>query len=284
MQVAKKIIFDQLSPIYPKQEIESLSRLIFEKVLGLTRIQIHLNQHETISEANLAQIKEIVNRLCHFEPIQYILGETQFYSLHLKVTPAVLIPRQETEELVDWIIKANMEITPKILDIGTGSGCIPIALAKNIPGSAAQGWDISMEALKVAQENAQINEVTVNFHCVDILKPINQFVDSKFDIIVSNPPYIPTSEQSFMDKNVTQYEPHLALFVPDNEPLIFYNRITDLAAKHLKTGGFIYFEINEKYGTQSAELLQSKGFTNIVTKRDINGKIRMIKGEKHWIN
>ena len=141
-----------------------------------------------------------------------------------------------------------------------------------------------MEALKVAQENAQINEVTVNFHCVHILKPINQFIDSKFDIIVSNPPYIPTSEQFFMDKNVTQYEPHLALFVPDNEPLIFYHKITDLAAMHLKTGGFLYFEINEKYGTQCAELLQSKGFTNIVTKTDINGKIRMIKGEKHWIN
>ncbi len=284
MQVAKKIISDQLSTIYPKQEIESLSRLIFEKVLGLSRIQIHLNQSKILSAANLTQIKEIVNRLSQFEPIQYILGETEFYGLPLNVNRAVLIPRQETEELVEWIISDHRQLSPNILDIGTGSGCIPIALAKNLPGSTATGWDISTEALRVAAENALRNEVKVDFFCVDILKPDLLDHHGKFDIIVSNPPYIALSEQPKMDRNVTHYEPHLALFVPDNDPLIFYRKITELASCLLNPKGLLYFEINEKYGTEMGELLQSKGFRIIELRKDINGKARMMKGEKNSIN
>ncbi len=280
MQVAKKMIRDQLASIFPKQEIESLTRLIFEKVLGLSPIQIHLNQKETISAANLAQIKEIINRLTQFEPIQYVLGETEFYNSLFKVNPSVLIPRPETEELVDWIIKDNKELTPAILDIGTGSGCIPVSLVKNLPGASANGWDISPDALVVATLNAQINCVKVDFECVNILEPIETRHYGKYDIIVSNPPYVTISEQPFMQPNVINFEPHLALFVPDTDPLIFYRKITDLAACLLKEKGSVYFEINEKYGAETAELLHTKGFINILIKKDINGKERMIKGEK----
>lgn len=280
MQVAKKLIFDQLSPIYPKQEIESMSILIFEKILGLSRIQIHLNQNKTISGANLAQIKEIINRLIQLEPIQHILGETEFYGSLFKVNRAVLIPRPETEELVDWIVHDYKQSAPSILDIGTGSGCIPIALVKNLPGAYAEGWDISTEALEVARENALYNQVKVEFHCVDLFKYHIHQKDKKYDVLVSNPPYVTTSDRALMLQNVTSYEPHIALFVPDTDPLVFYQALADLAIARLKPGGNLYLEINEKFGTETTELLRSKGFININLKKDINGKDRMIKGGK----
>jgi release factor glutamine methyltransferase len=280
MQAAKKLILDHLSPIYSRQEIESISKLIFENILGFSRLQVHLNQHETISAANLTQIKEILNRLTQFEPIQYILGETEFYGIRLKVSPGVLIPRPETEELVDWIISDCKQSTPALLDIGTGSGCIPIAFVKNIPGASAEGWDISADALTIANENATINNVMVIFHHADILKSVLPDNNNKFDIIVSNPPYVTIAEQQLMQKNVLDYEPHIALFVPDNDALVFYRAIADLAVIRLKPGGHLYFEINERYENETAELLASKGFINIILKKDINGKFRMIKAEK----
>ncbi len=280
MQIAKKLISDQLSTIYPKEEIESLSRLILEKVSGLSRIQVQLSRDETISSANLVQIKEIINRLLQFEPIQYIFGETEFYGLLFKVNPAVLIPRPETEELVDWIINDYRQLTPAILDIGTGSGCIPVSLVKNLPGSSADGWDISRDALDVACENAQRNGVEVNFQWFDILEPFKIQQIEQYDIIVSNPPYIPISDQTSMPKNVTLFEPHMALFVPDSDPPIFYKKIADLAIQQLKRGGILYLEINEKFGNETAELLALAGFENIILKTDINGKDRMIRGEK----
>jgi len=277
MQTAKKIILDHLTPYYGKQEIESISKLIFEKVLGLSRLQVHLNQHTTISAANLAQIKEITDRLIRFEPIQYILGETEFYGSILKVNRAVLIPRPETEELVDWIIHDYKDLAPSILDIGTGSGCIPISLVKNLPCASAEGWDISADALVVAKENAKMNHVETDFLYADILNLVYPSQIEKFDIIVSNPPYVTTSEQPLMLKNVTDFEPSVALFVPDADPLIFYRAIADLAIQHLKRGGNLYFEINERYGNKVVELLSSKGFFKTDLKKDINGKDRMIK-------
>lgn len=279
MQVAKKLIYDQLSSKYPRQEIESISKLIFEKVLGLSRLQVYLHQHETISPANLAQITEIVNRLIQFEPIQYILGETEFYGLPLKVNAAVLIPRPETEELVDWIINNNPPKNPIILDIGTGSGCIPIALSKKLPGASVDGWDISGEALMVAKENAELNQVKVNFIDADVLSQGYPAQPQKYDIIVSNPPYVTVSEQLSMLKNVIDYEPHIALFVPDTDPLLFYRAIADIAINQLKPGGKLYFEINEQFGNETADLLSSKGFKNIIVRKDINGKERMLKAE-----
>jgi len=280
MQVAKKLILDRLSSLYSRQEIESLTRLIFEKFPGFSRLQVHLNQHETISAANLAQIKEITDRLTRFEPIQYILGDTEFYGLTLKVNRAVLIPRPETEELVDWIIKDCHLLNPAILDIGTGSGCIPISLVKNIPGASAEGWDISTDALMVAKENAEINKVKIDFIYADILNLDYPSHHNKYDIIASNPPYVTTSEQPVMLSNVIDYEPHIALFVPDAKALVFYRAIADMAQISLKPGGNLYFEINEKYGPEITELLASKGFINILLKKDINGKTRMIKAEK----
>lgn len=279
MQVAKKFIYDQLSSKYPRQEIESISKLIFEKILGLTRIQVYLNQHETISPANLAQITEIVNRLIQFEPIQYILGETEFYGLPLKVNAAVLIPRPETEELVDWIINNKPPLSPIILDIGTGSGCIPIALSKKLPEASVDGWDISNEALKVARENAELNKAKVNFSYADVLNQSYPVQPQKYDIIVSNPPYVTVSEQLSMLKNVIDYEPHIALFVPDTDPLIFYRAIADIAINQLKQGGKLYFEINEQFGNETADLLSLKGFKNIIVKKDINGKVRMLRAD-----
>ena len=279
MQVTKKLIADKLSPFYCKQEIESITRLIFEKVLGLSRLQMHLNQHETISSANLVQITEITNRLIQFEPIQYLLGDTEFYGCKLKVRPTVLIPRPETEELVDWIIKDCQQLNPAILDIGTGSGCIPISLVRHIKEASAFGWDISDEALIVARENATINHVKVNFAYADVLNHIYPSTLPKFDIIVSNPPYITHSEQHLMFHNVIDYEPHIALFVSDDDPLIFYREISDLAINKLKAGGWLYFEINERFGNEITDLLTLKGFKNIILKKDINGKERMIRAE-----
>ena len=279
MQVAKKLIYDNLSPLYCKQEIESISKLIFEKVLGFSRLQVYLNQHETISTANLAQIKDIVNRLIQFEPIQYILGETEFYGLRLKVNPAVLIPRPETEELVDWIIHDCHVQNPVILDIGTGSGCIPIALSKNLIGATIESWDISNEALMVARMNAEINKVNIDFIYADVLRLTHPAQKQEFDIIVSNPPYITESEQLLMLKNVLDYEPHVALFVPTADPLIFYRKIADIAITQLNSGGKLFFEINEQFGNETADLLSLKGFKNIVLRKDINGKNRMIKAE-----
>jgi len=279
MQVAKKLIYDQLSSKYHRQEIESISKLIFEKVHGLSRLQVYLNQHKTISPANLAQITEIVNRLIQFEPIQYILGETEFYGLSLKVNAAVLIPRPETEELVDWILNNKPPLNPLILDIGTGSGCIPIALSKKLPGASVDGWDISSEALMVARENAELNQAKVNFIYADVLNQGYPAQPQKYDIIVSNPPYVTASEQLSMLKNVIDYEPHIALFVPDTDPLIFYRAIADIAINQLKPGGKLYFEINEQFGNETADLLSLKGFKNIIIKKDINDKERMLKAE-----
>ena len=277
MLVAKNLISHSLSPIYSKEEIESITKLIFENVLGLTRLQVYLNQHETISATNLAQIKEIISRLSHFEPIQYILGETDFYGLKFIVNQAVLIPRPETEELVEWIVNDYKNLGPKILDIGTGSGCIPVSLLKNLPNASVEAWDISNEALEVAKMNASLNQVDIGFLYADVLNSVFPEHQKSYDIIVSNPPYVTQSEQSQMLKNVTDYEPRLALFVPDSDPLVFYRLIADFALMRLKPDGNLYFEINERFGNEVVELLKSKGFSNVVLKKDINGKDRMVK-------
>lgn len=278
MQAAKKFISDQLSPIYPKEEIAGITKLIFEKVLKLSGIQLHLQKEEAISAANLAEIKDIVNQLVQFKPIQYILGESHFYGLTFKVTESVLIPRSETEELVDWIIKDYAELAPKILDIGTGSGCIPISLLLHIPKASAEAWDISEQALVVANENAINNKVKVSFHHLDLFKAPEE--PDKYDVIVSNPPYVTDSEKELMHQNVLNYEPHTALFVTDQDPLLFYAKIAELALIDLKPNGHLYLEINEQFGSQTLELLSAKGYVNLVLKKDLNGKDRMIKAQR----
>ncbi len=275
-----RMITDKLSPYYPQGEIRGFINLIFEHLFGLSIIKIHLYQHDQNPDAKLSEIEEIIERLINYEPIQYILGETEFYGLKFKVNSAVLIPRPETEELVDWILQDSPGKNSTVLDIGTGSGCIAIALAKNRPDLHVEGWDISEEALEVARQNAETNNVNVSFLKVDILNQNIISEDKTYELIVSNPPYVTPSEKSSLLKNVIDHEPHTALFVPKNDPLIFYNEIADFGIKFLNQEGQLYFEINENLGNEVQSLLKSKRFANIVLRRDINGKDRMIRCEK----
>ena len=216
------------------------------------------------------KIKKIVRDLKKQKPLQYILGETEFYGMKFKMNEHTLIPRPETEELVGWILKEEFS---SALDIGTGSGCIAITLAKNT-NAKITAIDVSEDALQVAKENARINEVEINFLQQDILETTSL---PKVDVIVSNPPYVLESEKQKMKTTVLQYEPHLALFTPDKEPLLFYKKIGNLSAKSLNCGGKLFFEINEQYGAEISEMLSKIGFVDIALKKDINDKDRMIK-------
>lgn len=230
-----------------------------------------------IQEDSYKQILTILSELKSYKPIQYILKETTFFNLPFIVNSNVLIPRPETEELVDWIIQENKNKSIRILDIGTGSGCIAISLAKNLPDSIIFACDISVEALNQAQKNSELNSVDINIMQLDILDS-NVQLNEKFDVIVSNPPYITEKEKVLMHKNVLDYEPEQALFVPNENPLVFYEAIINFGLTHLKPKGSIYLEINEAYGKETALLLKKDHFTNTTLKKDINEKDRMLKG------
>ena len=277
---SKNTIREKLSPIYSPEEAESLSRLILEHVTGFSRLQLHLHQSDRLSEPKIMQIGEILNRLATHEPIQYILGEADFYGLKFSVTPAVLIPRAETEELVDWIISEEKETCKSLLDIGTGSGCIPIAIDRHATIGKIEGWDISAEALEIARQNAMRNDSRVQFSLQDIFDTSSLPESAKWDVIVSNPPYVLTEESALMEQNVVGFEPHLALFVPDNDPLLFYRTIARFAAAHLQPHGMLYFEINERMGERTSELLREQGFSEILTRKDLQGKERMIRAKR----
>jgi len=266
----------ELAGIYAKGEIESLIFLIFEKLKGYSRTQLLLANEEQLDENDRKEVHEIIGRLKNHEPIQYILGLTEFYSLPFYTVPGVLIPRPETEELVQWIIQENKHSKPTILDMGTGTGCIAISLRKNIPQSTALACDISPVCITTALRNSLLNNSEVSVFEYDILKETPDIQFPELDIIVSNPPYIRETEKSLMEKNVLDHEPELALFVADERPLIFYERIADFSRFHLKNQGQLYFEINEAFGPECCEMLQKKGFSEIVLKKDINGKDRMI--------
>ncbi len=277
---SKNTIREKLSPIYLPEEAESLSRLILEHVTGFSRLQLHLHQSDRLPEPKIMQIGEILNRLATHEPIQYILGEADFYGLKFCVTPAVLIPRAETEELVDWIISEEKETCKSLLDIGTGSGCIPIAIDRHATIGKIEGWDISAEALEIARQNAMRNDSRVQFSLQDIFDTSSLPESAKWDVIVSNPPYVLTEESALMEQNVVGFEPHLALFVPDNDPLLFYRTIARFAAAHLQPHGMLYFEINERMGERTSELLREQGFSEILTRKDLQGKERMIRAKR----
>ena len=284
MEKTTAYIKETLSALYTPEEVRCFIRLIFSHVCRLSYNQQILCKDKQISQKEKEEIFAIVDRLKLFEPLQYILGETEFYSLPLKVNPSVLIPRPETEELVDLIIKSSKtyESTNSfplhILDIGTGSGCIAIALAKHIPKATVTAIDISEEALQKAKENAQLNNTDINLLKTDILNTpqATAFIHSRFDIIVSNPPYITNKEKCSMSANVLENEPHCALFVPDKDPLLFYNAIADFAQQKLEPEGMIYFEINAKYDTEIKDMLCKKGFANINVICDLSGKNRFI--------
>ena len=255
----------QLETAYPKDEAQALAWWIVEEETGLTRSQLLCGCKDTTFSSHM---QEIVSRLLHFEPIQYIFGHTSWNGLDLKVTPATLIPRPETAELVEKIINHKFEILNcRVLDIGTGSGCIAIAIKKAHPSWHVTGIDISSEAIDVAKENAKRNEVDVAFEVADIFD-----FNGDFDVVVSNPPYICECEKAGMRKNVLAYEPATALFVPDDDPLKFYRKIAEL-----KMGKYLFFEINEAYPQELALMLGELGYTDIQITNDIYDKPRIIE-------
>ena len=275
---AKVYIRFELSGFYSKNEIFGLSKIIFSDVFNISSINMLMKEKDTLPQKDIEILKKIVSRLKNNEPIQYIIGKTEFYGLKFNVNKHVLIPRQETEELVDLIILENIaKQNLKILDIGTGSGCIAISLSKNIKTSQVSALDISKDALKIAKTNSLENNTHISFIQEDILSK-NIFINNKFDIIVSNPPYVTNSEKDLIEQNVLAFEPELALFVKDNKPLIFYEQITNFASKNLNKNGKLYFEINENFGNDVQLLLQKYNFKNIRILKDINEKARIVLG------
>ena len=281
-----KLFFNEaLSAIYPKTEIDSFFFILMEKKLKLQRIDTVLKSDFLITEKNLIDLKNIVKRLQKEEPIQYIIGNTEFYGLPFLVDKNTLIPRTETEELVAWVLDeikvfTNNKITElSILDIGTGTGCIPISLAKNLTSLNISAIDISPEALLIARQNAILNKVTIEFIELDILNA--ESLPQEYDVIISNPPYVRELEKKEIKNNVLENEPHLALFVADENPLIFYNKIADLAKKQLSENGMLFFEINQYLGKETINMLVKKGFKNIQLKKDLFGNDRMIKCVLH---
>lgn len=277
---AYKIQFiEALQGVYDVMEAESFFHLILEEKHQMKRIDLALNPDFTLSEKEIQDWNLILKELKKEIPIQYILGTTEFFGLPFKVNKNVLIPRPETEELVEWIIKEHSTIEGfkdlKILDIGTGSGCIAISLAKNIPEAKVYAIDVSPEALAIAKENAEINNVEVVFLQKNILETNDLGI--QFDIIVSNPPYVRNLEKDEIKKNVLDNEPHLALFVEDADALIFYRKIAELATKNLNTNGRLYFEINQYLGAEMMDLLHNKGFQDIELRKDIYDNDRMTK-------
>ena len=281
-----KLFFNEaLSAIYPKTEIDSFFFILIEEKLKLQRIDTVLKPDFLITKKNLIDLKTIVKRLQKEEPIQYIIGTTEFYGLPFLVDKNTLIPRPETEELVTWVLDeikvlTNNKITElSILDIGTGTGCIPISLAKNLTSLNISAIDISPEALLIAKQNAILNKVTIAFIELDILGA--KSLPQKYDVIISNPPYVRELEKEEIKNNVLENEPHLALFVADENPLIFYNKIADLAKQQLFENGMLFFEINQYLGKETVSMLAEKGFKNIQLKKDLFGNDRMIKCVLH---
>jgi release factor glutamine methyltransferase len=270
-----------LSPIYDIGEVESFFYLILEEKRELKRIDLALNPDLVFSAEEIQIWNSILEQLQQEVPIQYLLEKTSFYGLNFEVNSAVLIPRPETEELVEWIIESQKPKAKsqklKILDIGTGSGCIAISLAKNIPNTEVFAIDVSEKALVTAQKNANSNEVIITFLEKNILE--TEDLEQQFDIIVSNPPYVRELEKKEIKKNVLDNEPHLALFVEDNDALLFYRKITELAQKNLRNEGKLFFEINQYLGKEMVDLLEKLNFINIELRKDIYGNDRMIKAE-----
>lgn len=267
----------QIGGYYSTGEVTALSRILATELLGIKESIYFLKDPVTLDTAQQEILQSALEQLKQQCPIQQILGYEYFCDLRFKVTQATLIPRPETSELVEWIASEEAG-TPQILDIGTGSGCIAISLAKKIPGSRVSGWDISPQALAVAKENSSLNAVDVQFALTDILT--HQPTHEMFDIIVSNPPYIKEEEKSGMQANVLNWEPHTALFVPDNDPLLFYRTIAQKALAMLAPGGKLFFEINRAYGKETCGMLASCGYTQIELRKDFADNDRMIKAVK----
>jgi len=283
IQTIKDIRFylaKELTGVYKEQEIRALAHIIIKTVTGITKLHQLYDSGYLLTSEEAQKIIEFTAELKTGRPVQYILGETIFYNCTIKVNSSTLIPRPETEELVDLVIKENKEYKGNIIDFGTGSGCIAIALSANLPFSSVTGVEISDDAISIARENAVLNNVNVSFIKSDIFN-FDQEAVSKAGIIVSNPPYVRNSEKVQMGRNVLDFEPHLALFVTDSDPLVYYKAILNLADKILLPEGRLYLEINENMGRSMIQLLKSYEYTEIEVVPDINDKERIIKGRKN---
>ena len=283
---------ETLKTIYPITEIDSFFFLLLEEYLGFRRVDIVLKSDFKITQETLNLLQSATKQLEQEVPLQYIIGKTEFYGLPFVVNKHVLIPRPETEELVAWVVSESSRFKTfntstkqttdkkqlKILDIGTGSGCIPISLKKQLPFAKISAIDISKEALTVAKKNAVLNNVDIHFILQDILKTVA--LDQHYDIIISNPPYVRELEKKELKNNVLKNEPHVALFVENDNPLIFYAKIAELAKNYLNKNGLLFFEINQYLGTETIDLVNKKGLKNIQLKKDMFGNDRIIVASK----
>lgn len=279
----EKEFYSALSSTYDDNELKNLYQIFMEDLLGLKKIDLALSKQVFLTEYNFTKLKKALAKLTSGIPIQYIIGKAFFYGQTFHVTPDTLIPRPETEELVDKIIKDLSSTSlpfPKVIDIGTGSGCIALSVKKKFANVDMYALDISKKALLIAHQNAKEMALDIHLLHADIFEWEYLFQDNKFDIIVSNPPYIREMEKEYMDSHVLDHEPHSALFVPDESPLIFYSTIADFAVNHLSTGGYLYFEINQYLASDLLKLLQSKGFYHTQLIQDINGADRFIIAQR----
>jgi len=260
-----------------KNELDEFFFWLIDHYCNYSRMDYILNSSFKISKTQEQNLINSIDSLLNEMPIQYVVGETKFMNLVFKLNNSVLIPRPETEELVRWIIN-DAHTNKNILDIGTGSGCIAVSLSKYLNNCKVTGWDISEDIIKIASHNAYLNDVNVELELSDITKP--KFLNYKYDVIVSNPPYITKNEKQFISKNVKFFEPHIALFVENEDPLCFYKKIFDFSNSNLKSNGFLYIEINENFSKEVIKLLKDKGFYDIKLKKDFRLKNRMIKAIK----
>ena len=271
----------ELKAVYDSNEIKSIFLLVVEELFGIKRITYQLKKGNLVSEIDTVRLQEILRDLKKNRPIQYILNKADFYGEFFEVNESVLIPRPETEELVDLIIKTHANPPNlKVIDIGTGSGCIPIILSKHLNQARVTTVDISKEAINTAKKNAHRLGQLIHFINADILEWEYVFSDQQYDIIVSNPPYITPHEKQHMQQNVLTYEPEIALFIEDSAPLIFYDVISSFALKHLVPNGALYFEINQYLGPETKDLIEKKGFQHVELIKDINGANRIIRAKK----
>ena len=272
-----------LTSIYNANEIQALTLLVISEVTTSSKATIKAFPERELTDAQQRSITSILTQLTTGKPLQYILGYTEFYGLRFNVTPATLIPRPETEELVEWALVSwqlavgSWQQPHHVLDIGTGSGCIAISLKKNLPGVNVTAIDISPDALLVAKNNALLNEVDIDFVEADILKSQISRLTSQYSLIISNPPYVTPADKEQMHLNVVDFEPHSALFVAQEDSLLFYRAIAHFAVANLVPNGLLFFEINESYGNETVELLNNMGFKNIELKKDMSDRYRMVK-------
>jgi|DewCreStandDraft_4_1066084.scaffolds.fasta_scaffold96225_2 release factor glutamine methyltransferase len=272
---------NELKDLYNDKELNNIILWTLEHYTGLTKTRLLIQKESRVSESVLLKIKFAINDLKKLRPIQYILGETEFCNLNFVVNENVLIPRPETEELVKWITDDNKgSDCLSLLDIGTGSGCIAISISNIMKNWKIDGFDISEKAVEVAVENNKKNNSSVSFSVFDILNKSNWDKAGNYDIIVSNPPYIPEKEKASMSKNVTEFEPDIALFVPDDSPFVFYEKISDFALEKLNNNGQVYFEIHENYSQELLKIFEKKNFKEVQIRNDINNKPRMMKLQK----